>query len=67
MLGTCRPQQIGLLVATHDIDQGDAVGLTEPVEHLAEVRRRRRVHDRRVPFETHRLGHAERRERVDER
>ena len=48
------------------LTSADAVFDAELVEHLAEVRRSRGVHERVVAFEPHRLDHAERGQRIDE-
>ena len=48
------------------LTSGDAVGEADPLQHLAEVRRRRGVHERGVALHPHRLDHAERGQRVDE-
>jgi hypothetical protein len=59
-------QQLFLLGLAHDVDEADAVGDADPVQHLAEVRGRRRVDERLVAFHAHRLDHAEGGQRVDE-
>ena len=59
-------QQLGLLGAAHDVHQADAVLLADLVQHLAEVRRGRRMHQCLVALALHRLGHAERGQRIDE-
>ena len=50
----------------HDVDERDAVGEAEAVEHLAEVRRRRGVDERGVALATHRADLPEDGQRVDE-
>ena len=59
-------QDLDLLRAAHDVDQGDAVLEADPVEHLAEVGGGGGVHERGVALAAHRLDHAERGQRVDE-
>jgi hypothetical protein len=59
-------QQRRLLGLAHDVDQADAVLQADAVEHLAQVGRRRGVHQRGVAFALHGLDHAQRGERVDE-
>ena len=49
-----------------DVDELDAVGDADALEHLAEVACGGCVDERRVPFQPHRFDHAEDRERVDE-
>ena len=66
MLGAGRPQQRLLLGRPHDVDEVDAVGEAEPVQHLAEVGRRSRVHERRVTLATHRADETEHGQRVHE-
>jgi hypothetical protein len=58
--------RIAAFAAADHIDDADAVGNTELVEHLAKVGRGGRVHQGRVPFQSHRREHAERGHRVDE-
>ena len=65
VLGADAAQQPGLLGTAHDVHQADAVLLADLVQHLAEVRRGRRMHQRLVALALHRLGHAERGQRVD--
>ena len=60
------PQDAGLLLAAHDIDQGNAVLQADLVEHLAEIGRSCRVNQRLVTLAPHGLGHAERGQRIDE-
>ena len=55
-----------MLLLAHDVDQADLVGEADLVEHLPEVRGRRGVHERRVPFGAHGADHAQRREGIDE-
>ena len=47
-----------LLVFTHNVDEIDAAVETNAVKHLAEIRRRCRVHKRSMTLEVHRLDHA---------
>ena len=66
MLGADLVQDIGLLLAAHDVDEADAVLDADLVEHLPEVRRGGGMHQRLVIFAPHGLGHAERGQRIDE-
>ena len=50
----------------HDVDEGDAVGDAQPVEHLAEVRRRGGVDERGVALAPHRADVPEHGQRVHE-
>ena len=66
MLRADLAQDLGLLGAAHDIDEGDAVLEADLVEHLPEIGGGRRMHQRLVAFAPHGLGHAERGQRIDE-
>ena len=59
-------QKIHVLRAAHDVHQSDAVLEADLLEHLAQVRGRRGMHESGVTFHAHRLDHAEGRERVHE-
>jgi len=58
-------QNIGLFGAADDVDKADTVLEADLVEHLAEVRCRRGMHQRLVAFPPHGLDHAERGQRID--
>jgi hypothetical protein len=58
-------QKFRLLRPAHDVDQRHVLLETKLDQHLTEVRRRCRVDETAVSFPTHRLDHAERRERID--
>ena len=66
VLGAEAAQQLRLLGAAHDVHQRDPSCEADLVQHLTQVRGRRRVHERGVAFEPHGLDHAERGQRVDE-
>ena len=65
MFGADVAQDVGLLLAPHNINEGDAVLEADLVEHLAKIGSRRGVHQRLVAFAPHGLGHTERRQRID--
>ena len=66
VLGAGGTQQLLLLARAHDVDERDAVGEAQPVEHLAEVRGGGGVDERGVAFAPHRADQAEHGQRVDE-
>ena len=66
MLRTGSPQQRGLVGAAHDVDEADAVLAAQAAQHLAEVRRRGRVHQRGVAFQPHGADQPQRGPRIDE-
>ncbi len=67
MLGAQALEDRDLVGVADDVDERHAFGLAQPHQHLAEVRRRRRVNQGRVSFAAHGLDHAQRRQRIDER
>jgi hypothetical protein len=64
--GALLPQQGCLLGAADDVHERHSVGQADAVEHLTQVGRGRRVHERGVALAPHRLDHAERGQRIDE-
>src|SRR5258708_5984600 len=60
-------EEVHLLLSTDDVYEANVVLQAYPVEHLADVRRRRAVHERGVTLTSHRLDHAQDGERIDER
>ena len=66
MFGADLAQDVGLLLAAHDVDEADAVLDADLVEHLAEVGGGGGMHQRLVAFAPHGFGHAERGQRIDE-
>ena len=63
--GALRFKQRRLRWFAHNVDQANAVLKADPVQHLPQVRCRRRMHQRRVPFQPHGLHHAQCRQRID--
>ena len=59
-------QHLGLLGATHDVHEADAVGGADPHEHLPKVGGGGGVDEGAVALGAHRLDHRQRGERVDE-
>ena len=66
MRGALRAQQGNLLLAPHDIDQGNIVRLAEAIEHLPEVTGSRGVHQGTVPLHHQGFPHSQGGHRVDE-
>ena len=65
MLGTNAAQQIGLLLIADDIHKVHPVLEADLVQHLAQIGRRRRMHQGLVALEPHGRNHAQRRQRID--
>ncbi len=66
MSGALLPKQVGLRLAAHDVHERNAIREADPIEHLTDVGRCRRVDERLVAFASHRFHHAEHRQRIDE-
>lgn len=66
MRGAKALQESDLLGSPNDVDERDAVGEADAIQHLAKVRCRRRVHERRVVLAPHRLHHRKSGEWVHE-
>jgi len=60
VFGAETSQNIDLLLAAHNIDDGYAVSLTNFVEHLPKIGSGCRVHDRCMVFHAHGLEKAKR-------
>ena len=67
MLRAQRLQLLDVLGLADDVDQTDAVIEADAVEHQPEVRGTNGVDQRGVSLGSHRLDHAERGQRIDER
>ena len=66
MFGTQIPEELLVLHAADDVDQGYAVDGADLLQHLPEVRGGGRMNQRRMALEPHRFDHAQRGQRVDE-
>ena len=60
------PQDFFLSIRTHHVHEINSVRNADLVQHLAKVRSRRRVQQRRVTFHTHDFSHRQRCQRIDE-
>jgi hypothetical protein len=59
------PEKLHLFIASHDVDERDAIRQAQPAQHLSDIRCRSRVHKSGVSLALHSVNHRKNGNRVD--